>query len=219
MVQLRLKQGTDMPKARRVQAERRQESEQKLIQTAIELIAISGYDQLTLSQLGEAAGYSRGIATHFFGTREALMERVVTEILARTSAQLAEGVNPSDTPLEAIFRRLQLTVRRWTRETVDARALMAIFAAGLAKKELALEINERTANGLKWYAQRFREAIEAGLVPESIDPEMEARLLFSVAHGAGTMNLLMPAMEAEEVMERFIERAKKNYALAAQNLQ
>ncbi|QEL22872.1 TetR/AcrR family transcriptional regulator [Bosea sp. F3-2] len=201
-----------MQKARRTQAERHQESEQKLIQAAIEMVADRGYDQLRLADLGEAAGFSRGLAAHYFGNRESLMRRVVVEILARTSRSLSESDNPSDDPLEAIFRRLRAAVQRWTRAPTDGKALFAVIAAGVTNEDLAVDIRNHNLTVLGWFSGKFREAIDAGLVPANIDPDAEARLYFSIIRGAGTTDLVQPGWEAEVIIERFIASATSSYA-------
>ena len=201
-----------MEKKRRTQAQRHQESEQKLIQAAIEIVADRGYDQLRLAELGEAAGFSRALAAHYFGNREALMRRLVVEILSRTSTNLEESVNPADSPLEAIFRRLRQAIRRWTREPTDGRALFAIIAAGVTNEELAIDIRNHNTNQLNWFATKFREAIEANLVPASLDAEAEARLYLSLIRGAGTTGLGQPDWDAEAVIEGFIDSSMARYA-------
>ena len=59
---------------RRTQEQRRAETERRVVDAATELIATSGSRRITLAQVGEAAGYSRGIVYHQFGSRERLVE-------------------------------------------------------------------------------------------------------------------------------------------------
>jgi AcrR family transcriptional regulator len=61
---------------RRTQRERRAESEQKLLAATAELIVERGFGQLSLSAIGERAGYSHALVTHLFGTKAALIERL-----------------------------------------------------------------------------------------------------------------------------------------------
>ena len=61
---------------RRTQQERRAESEQKLLDATAELIVERGFAQLSLTAIGERAGYSHALVTHLFGTKAALIERL-----------------------------------------------------------------------------------------------------------------------------------------------
>jgi AcrR family transcriptional regulator len=61
---------------RRTQPERRAESEQRLPPATAELIVERGFGQLSLSAIGERAGYSHALVNHLFGTKAALIERL-----------------------------------------------------------------------------------------------------------------------------------------------
>src|SRR5690242_21175267 len=69
----------DQPLARRTQRERREETERKVLAAATALIAQHGSRALTLAEVGQAAGYSRGIVAHHFGSRENLLRAVMRD--------------------------------------------------------------------------------------------------------------------------------------------
>ena len=60
----------------RRQQDRRNEAEQRLLDAAAELIGEIGPGAVTLANIGERAGYSRGLATHYFGSKGAMMRRL-----------------------------------------------------------------------------------------------------------------------------------------------
>jgi AcrR family transcriptional regulator len=66
--------------SRRSQQDRRAEAEQRLLTAAAELIGEIGPAAVTLAGIGERAGYSRGLATHHFGSKGALMQRLVDTV-------------------------------------------------------------------------------------------------------------------------------------------
>jgi AcrR family transcriptional regulator len=57
----------------RTQEQRRIEAERRLVRAAAELVGEIGPARVTLANVGERAGYSRGLATHHFGPKGALM--------------------------------------------------------------------------------------------------------------------------------------------------
>jgi AcrR family transcriptional regulator len=79
------------PAERRTQAERRELSERRVIETAVSLIADHGTRAATLARVGEAAGYSRGIVTHHFGTRDRLLREVVQHAAGQVDAPAYAG--------------------------------------------------------------------------------------------------------------------------------
>ena len=81
----------DQPPARRTQRERREETERKVLAAATALIAQHGSRALTLAAVGEAAGYSRGIVSHHFGSRENLLRAVMRDAQAFTLPELGDS--------------------------------------------------------------------------------------------------------------------------------
>ena len=70
------KAGTPASPVRRTQQERSSQAEKALMDAAAELFARHGVDQTSLADVGQAAGYSRGLVNHHFGTKATLVERL-----------------------------------------------------------------------------------------------------------------------------------------------
>ena len=54
----------DTAPPRRTQAERVAESDTRMLQAALRLVATRGYSQATLEAIGAESGYSRGLVSH-----------------------------------------------------------------------------------------------------------------------------------------------------------
>ena len=76
---------------RRTQAERRDESGRSLIEAAVEVVAEQGVGAATFESIGRRAGYSRGLATQRFGSKEKLIEAVIGHLHERQEAALARN--------------------------------------------------------------------------------------------------------------------------------
>ena len=61
------------------QAERVAISDEKMLEVANELILEIGTEKTTLKEVGERAGYSRGLASARFGSKEELFKRILTD--------------------------------------------------------------------------------------------------------------------------------------------
>ena len=68
-------------KVRRPHAERREEAEERMLQAAVTIVAERGLENLTLAECGEAAGYSRGLAAHYFGSKDGLIKEIGAHIV------------------------------------------------------------------------------------------------------------------------------------------
>ena len=55
-----------------------------MLRAAVTLIAEKGIAGLTLNDVGEAAGYSRGLPAHYFGTRDQLAGAVARHMTQET---------------------------------------------------------------------------------------------------------------------------------------
>jgi AcrR family transcriptional regulator len=85
----------------RTQAERTALAETKMVLAAIELLNTVGIQGTTLVAIGEKSGYSRGLATHHFGSKAGLFRTVLKRLSAAWSKQLNEQLG-GKTGLEAV---------------------------------------------------------------------------------------------------------------------
>lgn len=56
-----------------------------MCKAALELFAIQGYHATTLGDIGSRAGYSRALVHHYFGTKEALAEILLEDLIQHES--------------------------------------------------------------------------------------------------------------------------------------
>src|SRR5260221_13714997 len=64
----------------RTQAERRDESERGVLQAAIAVVADEGVGAVTFDAVGRKGGFSRGLATQRFGSKQGLIEAVIKHL-------------------------------------------------------------------------------------------------------------------------------------------
>ncbi len=79
--------------ARLTQAERTEISDQKMFDTAVSLINERGPAATKLSDVGVLAGYSRGLASHRFGSKDSLFNFVVLRVGDIWLEQLKHATN------------------------------------------------------------------------------------------------------------------------------
>lgn len=81
-------QKTSIPALRPTQAERTALAEEKMVDATIELLNTVGLGGTTLIAIGESAGYSRGLASHHFGSKSGLFRKVLRHITAVWTEEL-----------------------------------------------------------------------------------------------------------------------------------
>jgi AcrR family transcriptional regulator len=93
------------PSAPRKQQERTAESARRLLAATVELIAEKGFDKTTAEEIGERAGYSRGMVWHRYGSKEHLLESLMDEYkrrLLRTPTGERSGIDEALAQIDLI---------------------------------------------------------------------------------------------------------------------
>ena len=75
---------------RRSQSERRDTARTAILDAAIALLAEGGYASMTLADIGERAGCSRSLATHYFGSKPRLIAAVIAHIVDRDPGRVPD---------------------------------------------------------------------------------------------------------------------------------
>jgi len=179
----------------RTQAERRSKSEQALLDAAAALIAERGVEQASLATIGERAGTSRGLPTHHFGSKDALVARLARQSQDRVTAatlsalerehQSAEKVSALDLLRTTLDTYLEL----FEAPTAGDRALIVMWGATFPSRasiEGMLEADQRSYDG---WADLIRRGQHDGSIREDLDPTAAAVVLFGLMRGVAALLL------------------------------
>ena len=118
-------------RSRRTQEERRTEAEQRLLTAAAELIAEVGPSGVTLANIGERAGYSRGLATHHFGSKGAMMQRLVDSVTSEFREEVFVE-STSDTMLDQALGLVRAYFHELAHARPANRARLVLWADAVA---------------------------------------------------------------------------------------
>ncbi|MBI5258065.1 MAG: TetR/AcrR family transcriptional regulator [Burkholderiales bacterium] len=169
---------------RRTHAERREEAEQRLLEAALEIVARRGSVRMTLAEVGEAAGYSRGLAAHRFGSKAGLVHALAGHIGRRFGEQRERGpvLQPG---LDAILGNIRFYFSRKGGAWTATRALLVMMTEGCMEPNEALrkELAAYNRKAAAWFEQHLRAAITQGEVAADIDPAATAVILLGVMRG------------------------------------
>jgi AcrR family transcriptional regulator len=157
---------------RRSQRERSEESAQRLLDAAIELIAEKGFDRTTVAEIGERAGYSRSMVRARYGSKEALLESIFGAELDRRLMPLADqGLTGMAWVLARVDHVLALLSEE--RELMRAFCVMSL-EAGIGIASLRAWYTTWLAEYERQMAHQLRLGQTDGSVRAEIDPELEA---------------------------------------------
>lgn len=176
--------------SRRTQAERRAESDSRMLRAATQLIAKHGSAGVSLAKIGVAAGYSRGLPTERYGSKSRLLEAVIDASDAWFQRRLAarlDGLAGLASLRERIRAHLE-TVRESRVPTVALFLLIIDSAATLPELRPRVQrLNERWRLGI---LRDLESARASGTLPEDLDIERHALLILSAMHGVAVQALI-----------------------------
>ncbi|CAN5293591.1 TetR/AcrR family transcriptional regulator [soil metagenome] len=168
---------------KRTQAERRGTSDRNLVEGAISVIASRGVTAATFEAIGKEAGYSKGLATQRFGSKEGLINAVIDFLSAEYLADLDHaGVRDKDG-----YERLILTMNLivdFIVEKKNRRAYYMLLAAGVA------DLLPHTASFASSHSRALMGLIaliargqEDGSIRKELDPVSAAHMVGALALG------------------------------------
>ncbi|GAA1965514.1 TetR/AcrR family transcriptional regulator [Amycolatopsis minnesotensis] len=177
-----------VPGERRTQEQRRTATRAALLDAAAELVVESGVRAVTLARVGERAGYSRGIVTHHFGSKQALLDA-----LAKTSqGGFVPGVGELPPGLDRLLVLIEGYVRELGRDGVSGRAFLLLWAEAATAAELSASFRERD----EAFRADLREDVAAGIADGTVradaDPRDVAVSVLGQLRGIGLQRLLDP---------------------------
>ncbi|HKA04722.1 MAG TPA: TetR/AcrR family transcriptional regulator [Acidimicrobiales bacterium] len=173
-----------MSVARNRHQERSERSTARLLDAAAELIEEGGYEAMTLAAIGERAGYSRGLVTARFGSKDqllaALVDRITTGWSHRNLLPRTVGCPGADGVL-ILIDAIRVQARR------DPRALKTLYALMFealgpneALRRRFVEFHRTMRSDV---AKLVRRGIRDGSVDPRLDPAEEAVLVVAGLRG------------------------------------
>lgn len=181
----------DTLETRQTQAERRETAERAILEAAKTIVAERGLDALTLNGAGEAAGYSRALPAHYFGSKKALVSALADHILASYALRVRAAVGPAE-GLERLCERVAFYVDDGVRDPVSLRAFMSILSAGTSHNELSPLVARLTRESIDGLANLIKRARDNGEIRADARPRAEASIILASMRGVMFQWLINP---------------------------
>ncbi|MGP3944662.1 TetR/AcrR family transcriptional regulator [Streptomyces sp. 6N106] len=198
-----------MTTPRRTQKQRRDQAEAALLAAAAELVVEQGVRSLTLARVGERAGYSRGIVTHHFGSKQALLE-----LLARTAQSgFVPGLADLPPGLDRLLRLVNGYIGELGQVGAASRAFLLLWAEAATMPELAPIFRERDASFRADLRDDVAVGIADGTIRHDLAPEEVAVAIVGQLRGIGLQRLLDPgAVDTERLRRSVTEQWRRALA-------
>ncbi|MET7932807.1 TetR/AcrR family transcriptional regulator [Streptomyces sp. NPDC005322] len=180
--------------------DQREASRRKLLDAALEILAEEGYRGLTVKEVGDRAGVSRGMVNYHFTSKAGLVEAVVTDIREGFIDRLrALPGYDRMSGLEAVLAKVDQFFVRLAEPApgVRARALLVLLVEALGSPGDSGGMQSRMAGHLNLVRTAVEDDIRRGIADGSVRPDVDvvaqAFLVESIARGVLLQYQLDPA--------------------------
>jgi AcrR family transcriptional regulator len=182
-------------RARRTQVERREESERGLLAAAAEVIAERGINGASLSVIGERAGTSRGLPTHHFGSKNALVARVASAAQDRMAEVLVAAVERSGqgtdemAGLDLVRMSIDAYLELFEHPTAPDRVLIVTWGATFPSESSIEGMLDADRRAYKGWSDLIERGQRDGSIRTDFDPAASAVVLHGMLRGVASLLL------------------------------
>jgi AcrR family transcriptional regulator len=192
--------------SRRTQEERREEAEHRLLEAAVRIIGKTGVETFTLADVGEAAGYSRGLPAHYFKTKSGLLAAVVRYLVdhyfRRATFQGRQCIVIDD-----IVAEVSSFMEVAKKNPLAAKAFMAAMAGSLTNPTLSDAAQKHNAEVIAKYEEGILDGIKHGEIDSGIRAHSWAIMLVAATRGIVSQWLIHPKKVDLDLLREDLEQA------------
>lgn len=204
---------TETPsKIRRSQAERRDESERRLIEAAAGLVVEQGIGAATFANIGERAGYSRGLVTQRFGSKQGLIEAMIERLQLRIGALLEDRGIEGMSGLDQVLANVDVFLAALERDG-ELRAYFVLLASAVADVS---ELRAPFAAAHKRVETNFEALFKKGQAEGSVKPGLDAAaaalMTGALLFGLSMQLLLDPDMDLGPIRETSLATLRASFS-------
>jgi AcrR family transcriptional regulator len=179
------------PAERRTQEERRGEAEKRLIEAAAAMVSEAGPAKITVANVGERAGYSRGLVSHHFGSKRALMQRLVESVTHQFREALFDQQQSSDA-LGELGTLIDIYFDVMSDLQPINRARLVLWADAVANP--SDDVRPAMVNADREFREeiekRLHQAISTSQVPETVNAHGLATVIIAMLRGVALQALI-----------------------------
>ena len=195
-----MKSPSDQP---RTQAERTALAESRMVGAAIDLLNSAGIQGTTLVAIGEIAGYSRGLATHHFGSKAGLFRTVLKRVSSAWNEELIRKLE-GKTGLQAMTTAIESHLAHALRYPEYIRAQNILWGAAL---DPSSEFKPNVAEFMRIQRESVAAWIKGGQalgdISEDIIAERIAEQFYGGLIGINNQWLVSPDFDLAAAYEDF----------------
>ena len=170
---------------KRVTLAKQQQKEQtraKLIDAALEVFALNGFERATVEEISVAAGYSKGAYYFHFATKEEILLELLGVWTAEQSRRL-KAFEAQPVLAAALLETLESFLSYAERDGRWPRLLVEFWAQAQRSDRVRSSLQDAYASWRRDLSRVFHEEAEAGVLSSSLDAETAALMMLAAHDG------------------------------------
>ena len=187
------------PRSKRARSEL---STSRLLKAAGELITEVGFERATLAAIGERAGYSHGLVTRRFGSKEGLLWALVERMTVQYGADTLRPAIGDRVGVDALMVIADGIRNAIARRPDQMRVLYVLMFEALmplpALRERMVDYHEGFRGNIE---RHVRRGIDEGVVRADVAPALAAALFVGAIRGATYQWLLDPDFDVDGALQ------------------
>lgn len=204
-----------LTRPRRTQAERTATAHRRMIRAATRLIARQGYTKTTLAQVGKEAGYTGGLVSHHFGSKEGLLRELVGHITGRFYDDQLRPATEDTTGLDALCRVADTYLNELVLREERMRALYVLMGEALGPVSEIIEVFAELNRGFRANARVvIEQGVARGEIRADLDPEAEAGLFVGMLRGVALQWMADPGCFDRDAVAASLKDALRRHLAA-----
>jgi AcrR family transcriptional regulator len=173
----------------------------EILQCFTEMVSERGYDAVSVRDVAEALGISKGTILHHFRSKEALLEQLNADYMRRRLAEAADFLAEFEDPVD----QLQLIVYQLMLSQQDDRAATVAFSREIvrsASEEMMAEVRSMRDQYSALVIDVIRRGVASGAFDE-VDPQLTALQVFGMCNWSWTWFRPDGSARASEIADEF----------------
>lgn len=176
---------------RRTRAERREDSQSRILDASRKLLVERGYDAFSLQDVGRLAGCSHELINHYFGNKDGLLNALAEHIVNGFSADVLQ-INRLPHAFENLAQHIRYFAAVADRDFLSFSAYMRIASEAPFRPTLSALVIKRREVTLSVFIDSIKEGQAAGDIRDDINPEEYAYLIYEYLRGHTDVRILLP---------------------------
>jgi AcrR family transcriptional regulator len=182
-----------MPRGEFDRSGRRARTRGLLLEAAARVYARRGFDNATLDEVADEAGFTKGAVYDHFGSKDKLLLALLDEHL---SLQIAEQVAAFD-PSKSTFERPRAGADMWMRGLDEDPDAFRLFVELWVHAQRDEQLRERLGDGMEALRATFRELASRRATEKEFEPaheivEQVSNVMLALGTGLGMIKLVDP---------------------------